>query len=158
MASFLYSGKMENLSSIVFHTVILKMLSKEAKSRNVASFLYSEIMEILPSILYPTLSYRKAFKRAKNEEMWLRFYVEYKIGVCIIDTFPHCHEMLSKGAKSRNVASFLYSGTMEYVSSIVFHTVILVGSKSHCRAVPAGPSPIWCGSNLIFIDDVSFKL
>ena len=44
MASFLYSGKMENLSSIVFHTVILKMLSKEAKSRNVASFLYSEIM------------------------------------------------------------------------------------------------------------------
>ena len=89
MASFLYSGKMENLSSIVFHTVILKMLSKEAKSRKVASFLYSEIMEILPSILYPTLSYRKAFKRAKNEEMWLRFYVEYKIGVCIIDTIPH---------------------------------------------------------------------
>ena len=125
MASFLYSGKMENLSSIVFHTVILKMLSKEAKSRNVASFLYSEIMEILPSILYPTLSYRKAFKRAKNEEMWLRFYVEYKIGVCIIDTIPHCHVMLSKGAKSRNVASFLYSGTVEYVSSIVFHTVIL---------------------------------
>ena len=125
MASFLYSGKMENLSSIVFHTVILKMLSKEAKSRNVASFLISEIMEILPSILYPTLSYRKAFKRAKNEEMWLRFYVEYKIGVCIIDTIPQCHEMLSKGAKSRNVASFLYSGTMEYVSSIVFHTVIL---------------------------------
>ena len=30
-----------------------------------------------------------------------------------------------------------------------------VGSKSHCRAVP---SPIWCASNLIFIDDVSFKL
>ena len=58
--------------------------------------------------------------------MWLRFYVEYKIGVYIIDTIPHCHaEMLSKGAKSRNVASFLYSGTMEYVSSIVFHTVIL---------------------------------
>ena len=90
MASFLYSGKMENLSSIVFHTVIPKMLSKEAKSRNVASFLYSEIIEILPSILYPTLSYRKAFKRAKNEEMWLRFYVEYKIGVCIIDSIPHC--------------------------------------------------------------------
>ena len=61
--------------------------------------------------------------------MWLRFYVEYKIGVCIIDTFPHClAEMLSKGTKSRNVALFLYSGTMEYheyVSSIVFHTVIL---------------------------------
>ena len=90
MASFLYSGKMENLSSIVFHTVILKMLSKEAKSRNVASFLYSEIMEILPSILYPTLSYRKAFKRAKNEEMWLRFYVEDKTGVSIIDSIPHC--------------------------------------------------------------------
>ena len=34
----------------------------------------------------------------------------------------------------------------------------LVGSKSHCRAVPAVPSPIRCASNLIFIDDVSFKL
>ena len=33
-----------------------------------------------------------------------------------------------------------------------------VGSKSHCRAVPAVPSPIWCASILIFIDDVSFKL
>ena len=26
-----------------------------------------------------------------------------------------------------------------------------VGSKSHCRAVPAVPSPIWCDSNLIFV-------
>ena len=25
-----------------------------------------------------------------------------------------------------------------------------VGSKSHCRAAPAVPSPIWCPSNLIF--------
>ena len=33
--------------------------------------------------------------------------------------------MLSNEAKSRNVASLLYSGTTEYVSSIVFHTVIL---------------------------------
>ena len=37
-------------------------------------------------------------------------------------------------------------------------TFLSVGSKSHCRAVPAVPSPIWCASNLIFIDDVSFKL
>ena len=82
---------MEYLSSIVFHTVIQKMLSSD-----------------------------------KNEEMWLRFYVEYKIGLYIIDTIPHCHaEMLSKGAKSKNVASLLYNGTTEYVSSILFHTVIL---------------------------------
>ena len=52
VASFLYSGKMEYLSSIVFHTVILKMLLKEAKSRNVASFLYSGIMENLSSIVF----------------------------------------------------------------------------------------------------------
>ena len=54
------------------------------------------------------------------------YYVKYKIEVSFIDTIPHCHaDLLSKGAKSRNVASFLYSGTMEYASSIVFHTVIL---------------------------------
>ena len=55
MALFLYSGKMEYLTSIVFHTVILKMLSKEAKSRNVASFLYSGIMENLSSIVFHTV-------------------------------------------------------------------------------------------------------
>ena len=46
---------MEYLSSIVFHTVILKMLLKEAKSRNVASFLYSGIMENLSSIVFHTV-------------------------------------------------------------------------------------------------------
>ena len=39
---------MEYLSSIVFHTVILKMLDeKGTKARNVASFLYSGKMEYL---------------------------------------------------------------------------------------------------------------
>ena len=55
MASFLYSGKMEYLSSVVFHTVILKMLSQEAKSKKVASFLYSGIMENLSSIVFNTV-------------------------------------------------------------------------------------------------------
>ena len=32
----------------------------------------------------------------------------------------------------------------------------MVGSKSHCRAVPAVPSPILCASHLIFI--ISSKL
>ena len=44
---------------------------------------------------------------------------------------------------------------LELLAFLDFHQV---GSKSHCRAVPAVPSPIWCASNLIFIDDVSFKL
>ena len=50
-----------------------------------------------------------------------------KIGVSIIDSIPHCHteKCSEKGAKARNVASFLYSGKMEYLSSIVFHSVIL---------------------------------
>ena len=57
---------MEYLSSIVFHTVIMKLLSK----------------------------------KGKNQDVWLHFYIEDKIGVSIIDSIPHCHtEMLSKGAK-----------------------------------------------------------
>ena len=81
---------MEYLSSIVFHTVILKMLSKEAKSRNVALFLYSEIMDNLSSILYSTLSYRISFQKRQNQEMWLRYFIEDKVGVCIIDSIQHC--------------------------------------------------------------------
>ena len=39
-----------------------------------------------------------------------RFYIEEKIGVSIIDSIPHCHteNALKKGAKARNVPSFLY--------------------------------------------------
>ena len=29
-------------------------------------------------------------ERDKNQKMWLRFYIEDKIGVCIIDSIPHC--------------------------------------------------------------------
>ena len=141
---------MEYLSSIVFHTVILKMLSKEPKSRNVASFLYCGIMENLSLIVFnsPHCHTENAFKRDKNQEMWLRFYVEYKIGICIIDTTPNCHsEMLSKGAKSRNVASFLYSGTMEYVSSIVFHTVILNKLSKEAKIKKCGFLTIYRGQS-----------
>ena len=46
---------MEYLSSIVFHTVILKMLRKRGKARNVASFLYGGKMEYLSSIVFHTV-------------------------------------------------------------------------------------------------------
>ena len=69
MASFLYSGKMDYLSSKVFRNVILKMLSKEAKSRNVASFLYSEIMENLLSIVFHTVILNKLSKEAKSRNV-----------------------------------------------------------------------------------------
>ena len=56
--------KLEFLSSIVFHTAILKCFKKRQKSRNVASLLY----------------------RGQ-----LRYYIEDKVGECIIDSIPHCH-------------------------------------------------------------------
>ena len=61
---------MEYLSSIVFHTVILKMLSKEAKSRNVASFLNSGIMENLSSIVFHTVI-QKARQKTRNVASFL---------------------------------------------------------------------------------------
>ena len=55
-ASFLYRRKkLEYLSSLVFHTVILKCSEKGAKARNVASFLYSGKMEYLSSIVFHTV-------------------------------------------------------------------------------------------------------
>ena len=29
-------------------------------------------------------------KEELNQEMWVRFYIEYKTGVSIIDSIPHC--------------------------------------------------------------------
>ena len=55
---------MEYLSSIVFHTVILIMLSNEAKSRNVASLLYSGTTEYVSSIVFHTVILNKLSKEA----------------------------------------------------------------------------------------------
>ena len=59
----------------------------------------------------------------------LRYYIEDKVRVCIIDSIPHCHtkRIFQKRRKSRSVASFLYRGRtkLENLSSIVFHTVLL---------------------------------
>ena len=64
MASFLYCEEMEYVSSIVFHTVILKMLSNEVKSRNVASLLYSGTTEYVSSIVFHTVILNKLSKEA----------------------------------------------------------------------------------------------
>ena len=82
---------MECLSSIVFHTVIMKMLSKRSKIK-ICGFIsiYRTKLEYLSTIVYHT-AILKCFQRRKNQEMWLRFYKEYKIEISIIDSFSHCH-------------------------------------------------------------------
>ena len=56
-----------------------------------------------------------------------RFYIDEKIGVSIIDSIPHCHteNALKKGQKQEMWLRFYIVEKMEYLSSIVFHTVIL---------------------------------
>ena len=34
---------------------------------------------------------REENKGELNQEMWVRFYIEYKTGVSIIDSIPHCN-------------------------------------------------------------------
>ena len=57
-------------------------------------------------------------------------YMENKTGVSIIDSIPHCpkwQENMSKQAKPRNVATLLNRAKLEFLSSIVFHTVLVAG-------------------------------
>ena len=67
-----------------------------------------------------------ALKKGKNQELWLRYYIQYKVGVCIIDSIPHCHtRMLRKEANNQECVFVTMKRTkIEYVSSIVFHTAI----------------------------------
>ena len=63
---------MEYLSSIVFHTVILKMLLKREKIVNYASFLYRRKkngVSIIDSI--PYCHTENALKKGQKQEMWL---------------------------------------------------------------------------------------
>ena len=83
---------MENLSSIVFHTVLLKMLSKMAKNKKyLNSFLHKTKIGVSIIDSIPHCHREYALERGKNQEMWLRYYIEDKVGVCIVDSIPHCH-------------------------------------------------------------------
>ena len=80
---------MENLSSIVFHTILLKMLPKMAKIK-ICDFVpakYKIGVSIIDSIPHCHSEY--ALKIGKNRKMWLRGYIEDKVGVYIIDSIPH---------------------------------------------------------------------
>ena len=53
----------------------------------------------------------------------LCYYIEDKVGVCIIDSIPHCNtKYLSKEAKIKKCG---FVSILENLSSIVFHTVLL---------------------------------
>ena len=83
---------MENLSSIVFHTVLLKKVSNMAKIKiYVTSFLYNTKIGVPIIDSIPHCHSEYALKRGKNQEMWLRYHIEDKVGVCIINSIPHCH-------------------------------------------------------------------
>ena len=85
------------------------MLSKGAKSRNVASFLYSGTTEYVSSIVFHTVILKKLSKEAKNQEMWLCSYIEDKVGVCIIDSIPHCFSKHFRMAVWKTVDSEIFA-------------------------------------------------
>ena len=65
------------VSSIVFHTVLLKMLPKTGKNKDVwlRFYIIQKIgVPIIDSI--PHCHTENALKRDKNQEMWLRCYIE----------------------------------------------------------------------------------
>ena len=69
-----------------------------------------------------------ALKIGKNQKMWLRCYIEDKVGLTSSIVFHTAIlKIFQKRRKSRNVASFLYRGRtkLENLSSIVFHTILL---------------------------------
>ena len=92
------------------------------------SFLYIEYkirVSIIDSI--PHCNTDNALERDKNQKMWLRFYIEDKTGVCIIDSIPHCltENVLKIGKNQEMWLCYYIEDKMEYLSSVVFHTVVL---------------------------------
>ena len=67
--------------------------------------------------------------------MWLRFYVEDKTGVPIIDSIPHCHsESALKRGKNQEiyVASLLYRERLRYYIEDKVG-VCIIDSIPHCH-------------------------
>ena len=85
-------------------------------------------MEYLSSIIFNTVVlFKNALERDKNQEMWLRFYIVDKTGVCSIDSIPHCltEHVLKIGKNQEMWLRYYIKDKIEYLSSVVFHTVIL---------------------------------
>ena len=67
-----------------------------------------------------------ALERDKKQEMWFRFYIEDKTGVCIIDRIPHClTENVLKIGKNQEMWLRYYIEDKNGVS--------IIGSIPHCH-------------------------
>ena len=87
-------------------------MSKHAKPRNVAALLNRAKLGYLSSIVFHTLLLAKTY-----------------VSRTMLNTIDDRHstqENMSKQAKPRNVATLLYRAKLEYQSSIIFHTVLVV--------------------------------
>ena len=64
----------------------------------------------------------------------LRYYIEHKVGECIIDSIPHSHteNAWKRGKNQENVASLLYRGRLiYYIEDRV--GVCIIDSIPHCH-------------------------
>ena len=66
-------------------------------------------------------------KKELNQEMWLHFNIQYKIGVSIIDSIPQCNtgNDLKRGKNQEMWLHYYIEKKLEYLSSIVFNKVVL---------------------------------
>ena len=74
--------------NFVFY-IVTKPSSKLAKINMCGSFLHNTKIGVPIIDSIPHCHIENALKRGKNQEMWLRCYIEDKVGVCIIDSIIH---------------------------------------------------------------------
>ena len=78
-------------------------------------------VSIIDSI--PHCHSENVLKRVQNQEIWLRFFTEEKVGVSIITVIL---KMLSKVAKIKKYGFVLIEEKLQHLLSIVFHTILLM--------------------------------
>ena len=78
-------------------------------------------MEYLSSIVFHTVIVNMLFERGKNQELWLRYYIQDKFGVCIIESIPHCHTKM------------LWKAVWNTIDDTYFNFVLYIVTKPHFR-------------------------
>ena len=108
------------------------------------------INNLIPNTLDLSFFGKKYNKMDKNADLWVFsfFITSFHVILIILITLVFC--ITSHVRQLMDIFNHLTFCTASHERQLT------VGSKSHCRAVPAVPSPIWCASNLIFI--ISSKL
>ena len=110
LATLLYRAKLEYLSSIVFHTILVaREYVKTCKTNKCGFIAIRAKLENLSSIVVHTILVTREYAKTYTTNKFGYIAIKSKTVVSIIDSIPRCPSGKKKGQNMQNQQIWLYS-------------------------------------------------